>query len=833
MHNLSLKIRILVPLIVASLMVFFLGIYFINHMENEHKREVVLQEAQALQGHFQSSLSIKAELMESGLRFIAQSRPLTTALGSGDRGRLLELATPIFERLYKEHNITHFYFHDSKRINLLRVHKPDRYGDLINRFTALGAEARSNPSSGIELGPLGTFTLRSVLPITLNGELLGYIELGQEIDDLIQELGTTFQTNLLMFIDKQFLVQSDWESGMQMLNRPFDWNMLSKSVLISQNVSDLPLELLNRLSTDPPPESIKVLPDIKLGENRYWAALIPLEDAGKREVASLVMLHDMTQMIAASKRYLLQFLIIFLAIGVAVFTLFYAILDTTEKKLADAGQKLIAAGKAREDMQIQLLSELREEHAKLEESQDKFQKISASAQDAIICMDSDGSISFWNAAAERIFGYSQEQAIGKNLHRLIVPVRHLEAHLQAFPKFQQTGEGCAIGKTLEMAAVRQDGAEIPVELSLAASHIAGEWSGIGVLRDISERKEAQKKIEEALNVQRVLDTILNISLPPLKLEEVLLRSLDALLSIPVYSLLNKGAVFLTSEDGKTLKLAAQRNLPSALLQTCHEVSFGKCLCGSSAATHEITFSSILNEKHDNTYDGIEAHGHYCVPIISEKRMIGVLNTYVPAEHVEKESEKKFLKTVADTLAVVIERKHNEERLHHLAHHDKLTGLPNRVLLYDRMEQATAMAMRNRQQFAVAFLDLDDFKKINDTLGHDMGDVLLVEAGKRLLACVRATDTVARMGGDEFTVIITGINTAEDARHVADNILNALLDPFALEGKHYTIGCSVGVALFPVHGNDRESLLKAADAAMYHAKEHGNSVFLYREDHPVS
>jgi diguanylate cyclase (GGDEF)-like protein/PAS domain S-box-containing protein len=831
---LSLKFRILLPTIAASLVVLFIGIYFIAHMENDHKDTAVLQEAQAMQSHFQLSLDIKAEVMAASLQFIAQNEELVDALRSGDRQRLLELAGPIYERLHRDHNITHFYFHNSHRINLLRVHKPQQYGDIIDRFTALGAEHTATLFSGIELGPLGTFTLRSVLPITQDEQLLGYIELGQEIDNLIQQLHRMSQIELLMFVDKRFLVQSEWESGMRMLKRPFSWDLFPRAVLLSQSLQEVSFEPLSHMSDAFAPynasNTISIYQDITLQGHQYWAAVIPVRDAGRRPVATLVMLRDMTETIALSKKYLVQFTAIFAAIGSTILVLIYYILGRTEKELAIAGQRLLAESKAREDMQSHLFQQLQDEHLKLEESQDKLEKISASAQDAILCMDNDGNISFWNKAAEKIFGYSQEEALGVNLHTLIVPVRFHEAHRKIFPKFQKTGDGSAIGKTIELTAIRRDGSEIPVELSLAATRIGGKWNGIGVLRDISERKKAQQEIEHALNIQRVLDTILNISQPRLKLREVLLKSLDAVLSIPVYSLQNKGAIFVADEDDNTLRMVAERNLPEAVQLSCHQLPFGQCLCGKAALTHGIVFSSVPMEQHEVKYGDMQPHGHYCVPIVLEGRTLGVLNTYVSAGHVCDESEKRFLQTVADTLAVVIERKQNEERLQHMAHHDKLTGLPNRVLLYDRMEQALALARRNQQQFAVLFLDLDHFKEINDSLGHDMGDVLLKETAKRLLACVRAMDTVARMGGDEFTVIVTETKTPETAAHVAGNILKVLQEPFELNGTCYHISCSIGIALFPTHGLDRETLLKAADIAMYSAKEHRNGFSVFADGH---
>lgn len=168
------------------------------------------------------------------------------------------------------------------------------------------------------------------------------------------------------------------------------------------------------------------------------------------------------------------------------------------------------------------------------------------------------------------------------------------------------------------------------------------------------------------------------------------------------------------------------------------------------------------------------------------------------------------------------RKQSEDALRRLAHNDPLTGLPNRALFHDRLEQALRLAQRHQQSMAVMFLDLDHFKEINDTLGHAVGDVLLTETAKRLLGCVRKTDTVARYGGDEFTLIIVEMKSAADAEHVAKDILKAFLPPFELHGVSYNIGCSIGIAVFPEHGTDAKQLLKNADSAMYLAKNRRNT-----------
>jgi diguanylate cyclase (GGDEF)-like protein len=171
-------------------------------------------------------------------------------------------------------------------------------------------------------------------------------------------------------------------------------------------------------------------------------------------------------------------------------------------------------------------------------------------------------------------------------------------------------------------------------------------------------------------------------------------------------------------------------------------------------------------------------------------------------------------------------KAHQEKLRSMATHDALTGLPNRFLLRDRLSQATQRAARSGDKVAMLLLDLDRFKEINDTLGHDVGDALLVEVGQRLRRCVRGYDTVARMGGDEFVVVLGDLAAGEQADMVGRRILTALEAPVGVVGRSLQARASVGVALFPADGHNLETLLKAADLAMYAAKAAGGNRVRY-------
>ncbi|HXM33603.1 MAG TPA: EAL domain-containing protein, partial [Pyrinomonadaceae bacterium] len=172
---------------------------------------------------------------------------------------------------------------------------------------------------------------------------------------------------------------------------------------------------------------------------------------------------------------------------------------------------------------------------------------------------------------------------------------------------------------------------------------------------------------------------------------------------------------------------------------------------------------------------------------------------------------------------ITERKRAEEQVHHAAFHDSLTGLPNRTLLSDRLSLSLARAKRNKEyQFAVLFLDLDRFKLVNDSLGHTLGDQLLVELGRRLEACMRKGDTVARLGGDEFGMLLDGIKDPYDAIHIAERIQEELMCPFDLNGHEFLTTTSIGIAFSQTGYGGPEDILRDADIAMYRAKANGKA-----------
>ncbi|MDO8989027.1 MAG: EAL domain-containing protein [Sideroxyarcus sp.] len=222
-----------------------------------------------------------------------------------------------------------------------------------------------------------------------------------------------------------------------------------------------------------------------------------------------------------------------------------------------------------------------------------------------------------------------------------------------------------------------------------------------------------------------------------------------------------------------------------------------------------------------------------LPLVSNKHVLGALALYSAESDAFSTEEVKLLTELANdlaygiqTLRARVEHEAAQSQLEFLANHDTLTRLPNRLLLQDRFEQAIAIARRDHSKVAVLFLDLDNFKQVNDTLGHEQGDRLLVGVVERLQRCIREADTISRQGGDEFVILLTDIGDLCTVEAIAQNIIEGFADSFEIGGNILTASFSIGISIYPDDGNDFSSLLKHADTALYQAKDAGRNTYRF-------
>jgi PAS domain S-box-containing protein len=300
----------------ATALLILLGtfIFIFSRYENMHLTDDIDRKLKSSEALFNSYLESDALMMGNALELILRDEKLKAAMKARDRRTLLALSQPIFEQLHAKAYFTHFYFTGPDRVNILRVHQPERYGDKIDRFTTLQAEKTGKFSHGIELGPLGTFTLRVVVPWFDDKQLIGYVELGEEIEHIIEKLHKVLNIELYVLIEKQYLKRSDWEIGMKMLGNNAEWDRFPSVVLIAQTHKIFPDELSQLFSNIQYTPMMKRM-QIILNKSHYSVNFVHLKDAANNDTGTMVILRDITGILAENRKDIFFALAICFVVG--------------------------------------------------------------------------------------------------------------------------------------------------------------------------------------------------------------------------------------------------------------------------------------------------------------------------------------------------------------------------------------------------------------------------------------------------------------------------------------------------------------------------------------
>ncbi|GAA3546354.1 GGDEF domain-containing protein [Zobellella aerophila] len=427
--------------------------------------------------------------------------------------------------------------------------------------------------------------------------------------------------------------------------------------------------------------------------------------------------------------------------------------------------------------------------------------------DAICVVNKEGHFVYVSAACERIFGYTPEEMIGRPMIELVFP-EDRERTLQTVDEII-SGEP---QPHFENRYVRKDGQVVNIMWSARWSET--DQLRIAVARDITRCKHAERvqaalyAISEAVHEADDLGTlfqrihrIIGALLPTTHFYIALYDEASGEVSFPYH---------VDAYDPLPVPQHIDSDTP------CNRVIRG----GQTLLLNPEDVLGSESSRYGAAY-GRRLKSWLGVPLQSRNGTIGALIVQSYADNARyTEKDRELLQFVSRQVADAIERKQMMARLQHIALYDQLTHLPNRTLFHDRMQLALAKARRHQGQLALLYLDLDKFKEVNDTLGHGTGDVLLDKVARRLELCVRECDTLARLGGDEFVVLLESIVLSEQAVLVAEKIRHALNQPFDLAGREVHIQLSIGIALFPLHGDDEQQLLRHADEAMYAEKKSG-------------
>jgi signal transduction histidine kinase/CheY-like chemotaxis protein len=320
-----------IVLVIVLLLVVFVVSVRQFHYKNIHKKHVTsIRETSRL---FEMEIDDDANLMNGILDFLKLDKTLQSIWLAKDRQTLLDYVSPIFEDIKSNYRVTHFYFHGLEHLCFLRVHNPSRHGDRINRHTMAGAVREDKPFYGIELGPLGTFTLRVVHPWYIEGRLSGYIELGQEIAHITRELHSVLGCHYIFVIQKSFLDRAKWEEGLRMIGKIGEWDKFAGFVVVDSTMEEIPSGIdieIQRHFTDHDKYNFDIS-----SEQRYLGGFVPLHDVGGTEVGDIVVLNDISNAVS-SGRMLLTFLIVMsIVIGALLCGFFYLYIGRVERKLTD------------------------------------------------------------------------------------------------------------------------------------------------------------------------------------------------------------------------------------------------------------------------------------------------------------------------------------------------------------------------------------------------------------------------------------------------------------------------------------------------------------------
>jgi diguanylate cyclase (GGDEF)-like protein/PAS domain S-box-containing protein len=419
----------------------------------------------------------------------------------------------------------------------------------------------------------------------------------------------------------------------------------------------------------------------------------------------------------------------------------------------------------------------------LRDSETRFRSVAESATDAIVAADQAGAMVSWNRGAERIFGYTEPEVVGKSLS-MLMPERFRAMHDAGIQRVVDGGVAASrlIGNTVEVMGLRKDGREFPLELSLATWDTPNGRFFSGIIRDISERKKAEDKIKALL--ETAPDPIVEIDgdgrivLANARTDELFGYKREEIVKRPIEKLFAE----------RSRELVAER--------------FHSVIGGSDSAGSLSLGQDLWGQRKDGTVFAVD----------------------VTVSVVATEDGPVVTSIIRD----VTDRKRFETQLKHLADHDALTDLFNRRRFEEELGEYSDYAQRYKESGAVLLLDLDRFKYINDTHGHKAGDEVIRAVGTALRGTVRTSDVVARLGGDEFAILLKNLDRAE-----AEKIATALLETvrvrqLPISGRATTMTTSIGIALFDADVIT-ENLLVNADLAMYAAKDAGGNRFEVSED----
>ncbi|MEO5349888.1 MAG: ATP-binding protein [Magnetococcus sp. YQC-3] len=511
----------------------------------EQEKAILEQTRTSVRNHYQNIVTSETMALITHAEIISRLETLQSPFLQQNRAQLLALSQPIHTLLMANNAITHFYFHDLQRNNFLRVHQPRRHGDHIDRLTLLQAEQQDMVAHGIELGPLGSITLRVVLPWHAEGRLIGYIELGKELNHLVHAMKSRADMEIHVFVPKEILKSSGVVPEKGVADGFLaDWNLFTEFAILGKNGATLPVGLQHyilsgALHQETPFASLRELLPHALDKVHFFS--IPLHNPARQTVGYLVVANHFGSFHDAAYFHLATILLASTLLSLSFILVFYAHLRRVEKKIRSATKQL-------QDKEARVSQALLD----IEKERDFSKLLLESTGDGIYGLDIHGNCTFLNLAASRMLGFSPPELLGARMHDKIhyakeegTPYPYEECSVQ---KAMQSGAGMRWDNEVFW---RKDGSHFPVECSSYPLFAAGKIiGGVVVFRDITASKVLQQQLERLSDREKYLAFQEGVA----EMGTTLLHNIgNAIMSISYRTEMLEGKSREVSEIGKILQ----------------------------------------------------------------------------------------------------------------------------------------------------------------------------------------------------------------------------------------------------------------------------------------
>ena len=527
-HSEHLRKNILIPLLFALVVLLVASIASLLAIQRLHILNDINSKIREVENLFPTLIEVESDQLSAQIDFLKKEKSLQDNWQTRDTEQLLQQAAPFFTAMKAKYDVTHFYFIDLEQLCFLRVHNPARYGDFISRATLNAARRKMKPAGGIELGPLGTFTLRVVHPWFIDGSHVGYIELGKEIHHITPMLKRSLNIDLVFTIHKTLLQRDKWEEGIKMLGRHADWDLFPDSVVIDATIDTMPKDIAKMLGMEHG-EHAEYMIKMSQGDVQLRGRFLPLLDAAAKDVGDIIVFMDVTDVVSRVKTITLYVLSFYVLLGLILYIFMYFLLGATEEKLksfqADLISEINERTQAEKELKIhrdklevmvqERTEELNDSLVKLKKeisdrelaeqalrlSEAQFRGVFEDSALGITISDLEGYIINCNPAYQKMLGYSEDELRQMNFSAL--------THSEDIQKHVGLYEELLAGKRdffqAEKRYISKGGKVVwgQLTVSLVRDQNQKPLFVIGLIEDISGKKELENERIKASKLESI------------------------------------------------------------------------------------------------------------------------------------------------------------------------------------------------------------------------------------------------------------------------------------------------------------------------------------------